>query len=642
MDSEDTAAAERIAKSADVVIFVSYMLIPLQLVGMWFSVSMARVDQHVVVCFFSFILTCGFTHLFNVLSLPEGYVAAAKVLCAVASAISVIVLQLSWHQVTLLLTRGHELQRSMNYLSNATAEMFERNVELIRENAEILIYAEKVERDNEEMDRLSKAKSSFMAMISHEIRTPLNAIMGSVDLMTSSSVSRFSDEDKEYLAVIRDSGRLLLNLLNDVIDAGSIDVGNFRLDSDVFNLMDLVHTTIKIIEARATSRRLRLDVVVDHSVPGLIKTDRRRLQQVLLNTLTNAIKFTPAEGLITVRVCVWSQGDLDMWKLRDDVVTARTSDLPPTDVDSPPVPENQTGSGSAETSKDREYLVLEVDDTGIGIPEEKQHDVFERFERVGEKGSEIVSGGSGLGLYITYKIVTAMGGVIFLRSEKGVGSRFSIVFPMDNVHCDSDAQEESDTSTSSAASMRVASNTSNLSSSTSSDNILIEDALLTTFVLVAEDNKLNRMVMERMFIRLHCASNVHFVQDGKEAVEVMGTVDDPFPLVFMDMHMPIMEGDVATQQIRLTRGRKAFIVLVSAEHVPGWREMGFDAAILKPFTLKILRKAIYDYIRERTNREREGPGDDAVGIVVHHTQPTDEYSITVRPPPGSVAPVREE
>lgn len=624
--------AGEIERVADVVIFIAYTAIPLQLVRIWCSNSMAKVDQYVGLCFFSFILSCGFVHLLSALSVGIAYTATAKLVCAVASLVFVAVIQLSSNQVKALLTQGTELQENVYHLDRSAAELFERNVELIRENAEILVYAEKVERDNEEMNRLAKAKSSFMAMISHEIRTPLNAIMGSVDLMTNGGVARFSDEDREYLVVIRDSGRLLLNLLNDVIDAGSIDVGNFALDDDMFKLRDLVHTTVKIIEDRAIDRRLRVDVVVDHAAPSAVTMDRRRLQQILLNTLTNAIKFTPAGGLITVRISVWSMDDLDMWRAREDVVLARTSDLAPTGVkvsstlspdlnlisldaamgesgesgepDEPGGPGGPGGPGREQTTPD--FLVLEIEDTGIGIPRDRQQDVFERFERVGTKNEKIVSGGSGLGLYITYKIVTAMGGLILLRSKEGVGSRFSILFPMASVQCDSDVCEDSDTSTNSGASHPMLSSTRvTTTSSLSGTDCSIEEALLRTFVLVAEDNKMNRMVMERMFIRLHCASNVQFVANGKDAVDVVELADEPFPLIFMDMHMPVMDGDAATRQIRTLRGRDAFIVLVSAEHVPGWRDMGFDAAILKPFTIKILKNAIYDYIHERTVRAQQ-------------------------------------
>ncbi|CAM2065873.1 Histidine kinase [Sulfidibacter corallicola] len=256
----------------------------------------------------------------------------------------------------------------------------------------VLIFRDISERRNAEQDLLArkqaaeaaaKAKSEFLATMSHEIRTPLNGMLGMAEIL---SISELDEEQNQCVSVIQHSGNLLLTIINDILDFSKIEAGHLELKSRVFDIRKLIDAVVGIIAPKAAEKNLRLYATVAQSVPATVSGDDNRLQQVLLNLVNNAIKFTP-RGEVAVRVSV--QDDTDR-------------------------------------------IRFEVADTGIGIREADLANLFQPFIQVDGTSSRQYEG-TGLGLAISRKIVEAMDGEIGVESRLEKGSRFNVVVPLPGV-----------------------------------------------------------------------------------------------------------------------------------------------------------------------------------------------------------------
>ena len=230
----------------------------------------------------------------------------------------------------------------------------------------------------------SRTKSDFLASMSHEIRTPMNAIMGIADLLAKTTLS---NEQDKYVQIFRRAGDNLLNLINDILDLSKVEASQLELERTGFSLADLLEKVMEMVAARALEKELKLVCEIDPSVPTNLIGDPTRLQQVLLNLIGNAIKFTES-GTVSLRVT------LD----RDFAVPTA--------------------------------LRFAITDTGIGIAKEKLSRVFERFTQA-DSSTTRRFGGSGLGLTICKRLVELMGGRIWVESGVGAGSTFSFVAPFE-------------------------------------------------------------------------------------------------------------------------------------------------------------------------------------------------------------------
>ncbi len=237
-----------------------------------------------------------------------------------------------------------------------------------------------IEDKSRQLEVASQHKSEFLANMSHELRTPLNAIIGFSEVLAEKMFGEVNDKQAEYLADILDSGRHLLALINDILDLSKIEAGRMELNLSDFELPTAIDNTMTLLRERAHRREITFERTVDERL-GNIHADERKVKQVLLNLLSNALKFTPEGGRIDVRARM---------------------------VDS-----------SAEIS---------VADNGVGIAPEDQATVFEEFRQVGASSKKVE--GTGLGLAISRKFIELHGGRIWVESELGKGSMFAFTVPL--------------------------------------------------------------------------------------------------------------------------------------------------------------------------------------------------------------------
>ena len=237
-----------------------------------------------------------------------------------------------------------------------------------------------IEEKSRELETASQHKSEFLANMSHELRTPLNAIIGFSEVLSERMFGEINEKQAEYIGDILESGRHLLSLINDILDLSKIEAGRMELELSDFALPSAVENALTLVKERAHRRGIALVRTVDERL-GMIHADERKVKQVLLNLLSNALKFTPEGGQIGVRA-----------ELRD---------------------------GTAEIS---------VTDTGVGIAPEHQEAVFEEFRQVGTAAKKVE--GPGLGLAISRKFIELHGGRIWVESQLGKGSTFAFTLPL--------------------------------------------------------------------------------------------------------------------------------------------------------------------------------------------------------------------
>jgi PAS domain S-box-containing protein len=374
----------------------------------------------------------------------------------------------------------------------------------------------------------AQAKSEFLALMSHELRTPLNGVLGFAELL---SRTRLDEEQQEYTQTIFDSGTHLLDVVNDILDLASLEKGHMLIEAAPINVSSLVESSCRLIRKTAADKGLAFSFESAPDVPEVITGDMRRIRQILINLLGNAVKFT-RKGSVVLRI-------------------------------------------SSASLEGRPVMDFSVEDTGPGIPNEILGDLFKPFTQADSSVSRPFEG-TGLGLTISLRLAEAMGGTLGVVSTPGQGSRFTFRFPLEansppqhSKGTDFHPVLENDTAAGSIFSSEI-------------ELPAPEDGL----ILVVEDEPSNRLLACKMLEHLNY--RVETAVNGLEALEVFSP--GKYAVILMDMQMPLMDGLEATRRIREREsGTRVPIIALTANVMPGDRERclgsGMDDFLTKPFNL---------------------------------------------------------
>ena len=372
----------------------------------------------------------------------------------------------------------------------------------------------------------TRAKSEFLAAMSHEIRTPMNGILGMAELLLGMPLT---GEQSEFVVTLRNSADSLLRILNDILDFSKIEAGKMDIEAVPFDLSRTVTEVVDLLRTKASEKGLSLRLEGPSDLSQWFLGDPSRLRQIVFNLVGNAVKFT-SRGGVAIRC---THTPLDDGRVR---------------------------------------VRVEVVDTGIGIPEQVQSQLFAKFTQA-DSSTTRKFGGTGLGLAISRQLVELMGGHMDLHSEEGKGSTFAFELTL--------AVASADDVTQLKESERLGSLVLQLDGAPE--------------VLVVDDNAINQRVAARLLERFGCKVTV--ASDGVEAVAL--TNARPFDLIFMDCQMPEMDGFEASRRLRFD-GCRTPIVALTANALVGDRELclaaGMSDYLTKPIRADALRAMLARYL----------------------------------------------
>ena len=410
----------------------------------------------------------------------------------------------------------------ISILSLLSLSLYKNNI--IRNQSNLLLQEKNKELEiaKNKAEKASKARAEFLSTVSHELRTPLNAINGITHLLLQENPR---ETQMDYLTSLKFSGDYLTKFINEILEINKIESHKVQIKHSSFNLKKLLKNIQNSLKELALVNDNRFIFEIDPAIPDYLIGDSTKLSQIILNLINNALKFTK-NGVVTVIAKLDSKTDK------------------------------------------KATIHFEITDTGIGIPEDKLHSVFDSFSQ----GSIEVNrkyGGTGLGLTIVKKLTKILGGQIKLKSTVGKGSTFSFHLLFE-----------------------ISTQPSRIEIKPKADD---QAKLLNKKILLVEDNKINQMISKKMLERkgITCIT----IDCGEEAIEAAR--NNKFDLILMDVHLPGMNGTVATQEIRLFDTVTPIIALTAIsldENRDMLLSFGMNDVITKPFIPEEFYTVIAEYI----------------------------------------------
>ncbi len=391
----------------------------------------------------------------------------------------------------------------------------------------------------------SRTKSEFLANMSHELRTPMNGIIGFTDLVLTTELQK---TQRDYLKNVKKSAYGLLEIINDILDFSRIEAGKLIIDNTLFKLDELVEETLDILTLKAFEKKLEMLYRVDHDIPSQLMGDPVRIRQIIVNLLGNAIKFTK-EGEIYVSI-------------------------------------RKTGEMYMQGDKKFLNFIIQVKDTGIGIPKDKLQKIFESFTQA-DNSTTRKYGGTGLGLAISKSLAELMQGTLTVESEAGKGSSFSLCLPLEVTNDQPEIQ-------------------------------LIPKPRLNK-VLVVDDNLTNLRLMEETlgYFQIYCETS----NNGQEAllkIESARLCDQPFDLIITDHHMPGMDGIHLVKKIResFPGFNQPVVLMISSLEKNLYQheadKTGINKFISKPVKLHELNSTLLSLFEKNMQSDTLHPSFDAI------------------------------
>jgi signal transduction histidine kinase len=410
------------------------------------------------------------------------------------------------------------------------SDLLSKTLRYAIERKNVLIKLAAATRAREVAEESARMKEQFIASISHEMRTPMNAIYGMSNLLAQTNLDT---EQRSFIDSVRQSSEILLGVINDILEVSTLQNGQMHFENSDFDIIELMKNLVGVMQYKKAEKPLEFQLDIDPEVPKYLFGDKLRLNQILYNIVGNAVKFTDA-GFIKISIRM----------------------------------EKQEGNQLT--------LSFIVQDSGIGIPQEKIETIFESFTRIRTK--ERIFEGTGLGLAIVKNLVVQQGGRVFATSEPRRGTTITVEMPF-----------------------KQGTPPVQLAVGQVPEKPTFEESKKRPFNLfLVEDHKINQMVARKTLERQFDNIKITIAENGRECLDILQAGNE-FDIILLDIQMPIMDGNETIAYIRSNMPDFKTPVLAMTAHAyiskdNIFKTYGFDDFVLKPFEPEQLFSKIHQYL----------------------------------------------